>query len=235
MLFRSRSGQTFGLAVSWSFSLSTAAGLAALALMTNLDALFVKLFYSPQVAGDYGPVVILARVSLFVPWAIGLVLLPKVTQHRANGSDARPILVLALAAALGPGLALTALYFLAPRTLVSLIFTKAYADPGVLLGLAGLAATLYGGINIWLNYAISLKRYSFIFVLLGVLILQAVGMYAVGRQNLVHMALTMVLAGLFGNLAGLASAWSPSTLGLRTGRSLMVCRAGLADGAAKKA
>ena len=126
------------------------------------------------------------------------------------GRDTRPILGLALAAALAPGLGITALYFLFPGALVSLIFTKAYADPGVILGLASLAATFCGGINVWLNYAISLKRYSFISILAAILVLQGAGMYLLGRDNLVHMALVMALAGLVGNLAGLVSIWRPA-------------------------
>lgn len=201
------SGQACGLAVSWSSSLTTVAGLAVFALMANLDALFVKIFYSPEAAGDYAPVVTLTRISLFLPWAIGLVLLPKVIQRRAMGNDARSILVLALAAAMTPGLGITILYFLFPGALVSFIFTKAYADPGVILGLSSLAATLYGGINVWLNYAVSLKGRSYIMMLAGVLILQVAGMYLTGRGDLVHMTLVMALAGLLGNLAGLASFW----------------------------
>jgi O-antigen/teichoic acid export membrane protein len=210
------SGQAFSSAVSWSLSLTTVAGLAVLALMANLDALFVKLFYSPEAAGNYGPVVTLERISLFLPWAIGLVLLPKVVQRRSAGHDARPILVLALAAALAPGLGMTILYFLFPGVLVSLIFTKAYADPGVVLGLSSLAATLYGGINIWLNYAVSLKRYSYISILMAILVLQGTSMYLLGRDNLVHMTLAMVLAGLLANLAGFASTWRPDFQAIRT-------------------
>jgi O-antigen/teichoic acid export membrane protein len=200
-------GQACDPAVSWSFSLTTVAGLAVFALMTNLDALFVKVFYSPEAAGDYAPVVTLSRISLFLPWAIGFVLLPKVAQRKALGRDARPILLLALAATLTPGLGITILYFLFPGALVSLIFTKAYVDPGVILGLSSLAATFYGGINIWLNYALSLKRHSYITILVGVLILQAAGMYLTGRDDLVHMTLVMALAGLLGNLVGLAIFW----------------------------
>ena len=203
------SKHAFNSTVNWPFSLTTVAGLAVFALMTNLDALFVKLFYSPEAAGDYGPVVTLSRISLFLPWAIGFVLLPKVVQRRAAGNDARSILALALAAAMTPGLAITILYFLFPGAVVSLIFTKAYADPGMILGLASLAATLYGGINVWLNYAVSLKRHSYITMLAGVLILQAAGMYLTGRDDLVHMTLVMALAGLLGNLVGLASFWRP--------------------------
>ncbi len=193
--------------VSWHYSSHTLMGLAAFAVLANMDALFVKHFFSPIVAGDYGPVVTLAKMSLFIPLAMGIVLLPKATRRRASGRNPRPILLLALAAALLPGFALTAVYFLYPGPLVRAIFTAAYPSPGIVLGLANLAATLYAGLNIWLNYALSLKRLSFIYILLGVLVCQGMGMYFFGRDSLVHMAVVMVSAGLAGNLAGFATTW----------------------------
>ncbi len=194
--------------VSWHYSSHTLLGLTAFAVLANMDALFVKHFYSPNIAGDYGPVVTLAKMSLFIPMALGIVLLPKATRRRASGRDPRPILLLALAATLLPGFALTAIYLVSPGYIVRTIFTAAYANPGIVLGMANLATSFYAGLNIWLNYALSLNRLSFIYILVGVLVCQAAGMFFLGRESLVHMTLVMAGAGLIGNLAGFASTWS---------------------------
>ncbi len=204
--FRSRS-EVVARPVSWHYSSYTLLGLAAFGVLANLDALFVKHFFSPRMAGNYGPVVTLAKVSLFLPLALGIILLPKAVQRRALGRDARPILLLALAGALAPGLVLTIFYFLFPGWLVRIIFTDAYANPGIVLALASLAASLYAGLNIWLNYALSLERPAFIYALVGVLVWQGVGMFMFGRESLVHMTLVMVSAGVMGNLAGFISNW----------------------------
>ena len=198
-----------GRPVCWRYSARTLLGLGVFGVLTNLDALFVKHFFSPQIAGDYGPVVTLAKVSLFLPWAIGIVLLPKVMQRHAAGRDARPILLLALAGALAPGLGVTTLYVLSPGMLVRILFTGAYSNPGIVLGLASLAATLYAGLYIWLNYALSLERPAFVYALIGVLAWQGLGMYLFGRESLVHMTMIMVSASLAGNLAGFITCWSP--------------------------
>jgi O-antigen/teichoic acid export membrane protein len=203
-------GREAGRRVSWSYSLATVLGLALFGIMTNLDALFVKAAFSPAVAGQYGTVVTFEKISLFLPWAISFVLFPKVAQRTATGRDARRILLLALAAAMAPGLALSAAYFLFSGAIVRAVFTDAYADPGVVLALASLAATLYAGVNIWLNYALSTRRNRFVWVLLGVVLWQAVGMFALGRESLVTMALTMVSAGLLGNLGGFLATWGPA-------------------------
>jgi O-antigen/teichoic acid export membrane protein len=193
--------------VSWHYSSYALLGLVAFAVLVNLDALFVKHFFSPRVAGDYGPVVTLAKVSLFMPLAMGIILLPKAKRRQATGRDARPILLLALAGALAPGLFLSIFYFLFPGWLVRIIFTDAYANPGIILALASLAASLYAGLNIWLNYALALDRSAFIFALVGVLLWQGVGMFLFGRESLVHMTLVMVSAGVMGNFAGFITTW----------------------------
>jgi len=197
-----------GQPLSWHYSIHTLVGLAGFGLLTNLDALFVKRFFNPHVAGNYGPVVTLAKITLFLPLAMGMVLFPKATQRQATGRDARPILLLALAAAVLPGLVLSTICFLFPGPLVKAIFTNAYDNPGIVLGLANLAASLYAGLNIWLNYALSRERPSFIYAIVGILFWQGLGMYLFGRDNLVYMTSIMVSAGAIGNLAGFVMTWS---------------------------
>lgn len=191
--------------VSWHYSACTLLGLAGFGLLVNLDALFVKKFFSPAVAGNYGPIVTIARVCLFFPMALGMILLPKAKLRHATGRDARPILLFALAGVLVPGLILTTVCFAFPGFLVKVVFGGAYANPGIVLGLACLAAGLYAGVNIWLNYALSLERQGFIYALLGVLFFQALSMYLFGQTSLVHMTIVMVSGGLAANLAGLVT------------------------------
>jgi O-antigen/teichoic acid export membrane protein len=192
--------------ISWQYSLQTLAGLLAFALLVNMDALVVKLAFSPEAAGHYGPVVTLGKMNLFIPLAMGMVLFPKTTQRQASGRDPRPVLVLALLATLIPGFLLTALYFALPGPLVHAVFTDAYQNPGLVLGLVGLATTLFAGLNIWLNYALSLDRPLFVYALVGTAVLQATAM-ALFHHSLVAIALSMVAAGLLGNLAGFLTTW----------------------------
>ncbi|MFO7536844.1 MAG: hypothetical protein R6X32_02155 [Chloroflexota bacterium] len=198
------SGDEIARPVSWNYSALTLVGLLAFALMVNVDAILVKRLLGAVIAGDYSPVVTLGKINLFIPLGIGLVFFPKATQRQAAGRDARPVLLLALAATLLPGLGLTAVYFLFPGFLVQTIFTNAYADPGLVLGLVGLATTLYAGVNIWLNYALSLGRRSYVYGLAFIVILQVAAMllFPIDLQTI---ALIMVTAGLMANLMGAAT------------------------------
>jgi O-antigen/teichoic acid export membrane protein len=188
--------------ISWRYSAYTLVGLLAFALMVNIDPIVVRLSFGDAAAEAYAPVVTLGKMNLFIPLGIGLVLFPKATQRYAAGRDPRPVLFLALLATFLPGLALTALYWIAPGWIVTTVFGPAYADPGRLLGLVGLATTLYAGVNIWLNYALSLERHRFVLILAGIVALQVTGMLLF-NSTLESIALVMIAAGALGNIAGL--------------------------------
>ena len=81
------------------------------------------------------------------------------------------------------------------------LFSDIYTDPGIILGLVGAATTLYAGISIWLNYALSLDRHSFVIVLgiLVALVIVAMGFF---HDSLFTIVIIMILGGVAGNLAG---------------------------------
>ncbi len=187
--------------ISWRYSIYTLIGLLAFALMVNADAVVVRRLFGDAAAEAYGPVVTLGKMNLFIPLGIGLVLFPKATQRHAAGRDSRPVLLLALAATLLPGLILTLGYYLFSAQIVELVFGPAYTDPGLVLPLVGLATTLFAGVNIWLNYALSLERRVFVFLLAGIVVLQISAM-ALTHSNLETIALIMISAGAAGNVAG---------------------------------
>jgi O-antigen/teichoic acid export membrane protein len=190
--------------ISWRYSIYTLIGLSAFALMANVDAIVVRRFFGDAAAAAYAPVVTLGKMNLFIPLGIGLVLFPKATQRQAAGRDPRPVLLLALAATLLPGLLLTLLYWLFPAEIVRLVFGEAYADPGILLALVGLATTLYAGVNIWLNYALSLERRAMVWLLAAIVLSQITAMLLF-HTRLETIALIMIAAGLLGNIAGAAT------------------------------
>ncbi len=196
--------------VSLSYSTLTLVGLLAFALLVYSDAILVNRLFPEIVAAQYTPVNVLARINLFVPVALGMVLFPKAAQRHALGQNARPMLLLALAATLLPGLALTVVYFLVPEFIVTLVFRGQYANPGVLLGWVGLATTLFAGVNIWLNYALSLGKRPFIFVL-AIIAPAQIAAVLLFPHTLATVAFIMVAAGLVGNLAGAALLLRPSS------------------------
>ncbi len=204
--------------ISWRYSLLTLFGLLAFAIMVNIDPIIVRRFFGDAAAEAYGPVVTLGKMNLFIPLGIGLVLFPKATQRAAAGRDARPVVLLALAATLLPGLVLTAIYWFVPAWLVETIFGAAYADPGALLAMVGLATTFYAGASIWLNFALSLESRAFV-AALGIIVIIQIGAMLAFHQTLKTIALIMILTGVAANLAGAALTMrgTPSPSGVSAG------------------
>jgi O-antigen/teichoic acid export membrane protein len=190
--------------VSLPYSLLTLVGLGSFALLVYADAILVNRLLPEALAVQYTPVNILGRMNLFVPIAIGMVLFPKATQRHAQGKDARPYLLLALAATLLPGLLLTAVYFLLPGLITELVFRGQYPNPGSLLGLVGLATTLFAGVNIWLNYALSAEKRPFVITLVFIVIAQ-IAAIILFHDSLQTIAFIMLGAGLLGNGAGMVT------------------------------
>ncbi|MGB4873548.1 MAG: hypothetical protein WBP47_26110 [Candidatus Promineifilaceae bacterium] len=195
--------------VSLGYSTLTLVGLLAFALLVYSDAILVNRLFPAAVAAAYTPVNVLARINLFVPLALGMVLFPKATQRRALGQDARPMLLLALAATLLPGLGLTAVYFLVPDFIVGLVFRGQYANPGALLGWVGLATTLFAGVNIWLNYALSVGKRPYIFLLALIAIGQIAAILLLAH-TLFILAFVLTTAGALGNFVGAGLLLRPS-------------------------
>lgn len=206
--FRAASPDTPPRPISWRYSVFTLIGLLAFALMVNIDPIIVRRFFGDAAAEAYAPVVTLGKMNLFIPLGIGLALFPKATQRHSAGRDSRRVLLIALAATLLPGLLLTLLYWAYPGQIVQLVFGDAYADPGILLAMVGLATTLYAGVNIWVNYALSLERRTYIFILALIVFLE-ISTMLLFNDRLETIALTMIVAGGSANIAGLLTTFRP--------------------------
>ncbi|MCO5207525.1 MAG: hypothetical protein M9928_21160 [Anaerolineae bacterium] len=190
--------------ISRSYTMLTLVGLLSFAVLVNMDAILVKSFFDPETAGNYGVVVTLGKMNLFIPLALGMVLFPKAVDRQAKGRDPRPLLLLALGATLAAGLALTAVYFLLPSLIVDTVFRGAYANPGLVLGIVGIATTLYAATNIWLNYALSLRRTLFVAALAIIVVAQASAI-VLFHDELQQVALILVAGGVAANLVGITT------------------------------
>jgi O-antigen/teichoic acid export membrane protein len=191
-------------AVSLRYSLFTLIGLVSYAVLINVDAVVVKRFFSETVAGDYGAVVTMGKINLFATLGIGLVLFPKATQRQAMGKDPRPVLGLALMATAAVGIVLTLLYFVASGAIVQAVFSDAFNDPGIVLGLVGIATTLYAAISIWLNYALSLQKSGFVLGLAALVLLTILAM-GIFHPTTAAVATIMIVAGVLGNILGIVT------------------------------
>ena len=188
--------------ISLAYTGLTLIGLVSYAFMVNMDAILVKAFFSEIEAGSYSTVVTLGKINTFVPLAMGMVLFPKAIARHNSGQNPRPLLLMALAVVMASGALLTGVFFMVPNQIVAILFKGAYADPGVVLGMVGIATTLYAGVNIWVNYALSTSRPRFLYLLAFITALQAAAMFRY-HTSTAQIAGIMITAGVLANIAGL--------------------------------
>ena len=79
----------------WTVSGTTmviAVAVTAYTSLTNSDVALAKHYLAPAAAGDYAVASMIARIILFLPAAVAIVLFPKVAHATAKGEDTRPLL-----------------------------------------------------------------------------------------------------------------------------------------------
>jgi O-antigen/teichoic acid export membrane protein len=174
----------------YRYSLYTAAGLIGFALLINMDAILVKRFFDPVVAGHYGAAVTLAKVIQFFPVAIIMVLFPKAARRQTMQRDTRVVLFPALLAVGGVCGLIALVYFLIPDWLIGFVFGPAYSVPNGVLGLLGAAMLLLSLGNVWLNFYLSVERINFVYLIWTAVVLQA------GFMTMFHDALWQLPAAM---------------------------------------
>ncbi len=209
-LNRLRTGETTAVPVSTSYSLQTVIGLVAFALLVNIDAVLVRSFFDDALAGDYGAVITLRKINLFIPLALGMVLFPKAVARQQAGADPRPLLWLAMGLTVASGLAISAVFFLFPDLLTARLLGDAYQSLGTVLGWSGVATALFAAVNIWLNYALAQRQWGYIWSLAVIVVGMMIGLF-VWHHSLLVVTGWLVAAGLLANIAGLVMTQNDKT------------------------
>jgi len=151
-------------------------GTLAITSLTTVDLIAAKLALTPRDAGIYGAGSFVGRLLLYLPMTVATVLLPKVTSRAAVEEDTTEILYASIAVTAALSLLGTLVLIAAPRTVIDLTFGSSYGDAAPLVGLFGLAMTLYAILNVQLVYHLGHGRRGMALLLLGGAALQ-IGLY----------------------------------------------------------
>jgi len=169
--------------------------LTCFAILTNMDLIVVKHFFSPARAGQYAAAATLGKIIFFFPLAVARVFFPKSSRRHALDQDTTNLVRLSLLAVAVPSGLLTLAYFLWPSLILRLVLGDQYAVTGPLIGVLGVAMTLYGLINIWLNYYLSVNQMSFLYMVSAGVLLQLV-LLARFHSSLLQVATVLVVTAL---------------------------------------
>lgn len=143
-------------------------GTLAFAVLTNMDVLIVKHFFSPEEAGYYSSASVLGKIILFFPTAISTMMFPKTSFRFALGQSASDLARKSLLVSAGLCAAGALVLAVFPRFAVSLLFGEQY-DPSIsLVGLYGMAMALCALVQLVLNFYLSQQEARFVWLLVAV-------------------------------------------------------------------
>jgi O-antigen/teichoic acid export membrane protein len=156
-------------------ALSASGAFVSFAILANLDLLLARLYLDGESAGIYAAIATVAKVVIFLPSAVALIMVPIAARAHARQGDSSRILktsagIVALAAT-----ACAVPAALAPELVVDVMFGAGYdaAKPGVLpavLAGAGLAM-----LNLICIYTVAIRDRRWLWLLVGGVALQVAG------------------------------------------------------------
>ncbi len=166
--------ETIDASSIYKFSLPALTMSICLAVMTNIDLIFVKHFFTSEEAGVYTVVSVLGKAIFFVSGAFTIPMFPLVSELHTKGENTRSVLKKSSTYVLLFSGITTAAYWLFPSFIVNTLYGRAYSPAVPLLGAIGIAMGLMALVMVYTSYLLALKDMRFIKVLLGCTFLQVI-------------------------------------------------------------
>ena len=157
-----------------AFSLSASGAFIAFAVLTNLDLILARVFLDNHDAGIYAAIATVAKIALFLPSAIAVILVPRVAQSRSTTGSGQA--VLRRTAGIGFALALACLIpaVLVPGLVVDVMFGPGYEEARAGVLPAMISGSALAAIYLISVYAVAVRDRRWTMLLGGVIALQVV-------------------------------------------------------------
>ncbi|MDD5331732.1 MAG: oligosaccharide flippase family protein [Candidatus Nanoarchaeia archaeon] len=156
----------------YNYSVYVFFSLVLLTLLYTIDVVLVKHFLSATEAGFYVALSLLGKIIFFGTLSVSMVMFPKASEMFEAKEASKSLLYKSLGLVLLFGVPVTLFYFLFPEFSVGLLYGKDYFGVAGYLGYFGIIMTLFSLIYIISFYLLSIKKYKFIYILLGFVVLE---------------------------------------------------------------
>lgn len=156
-------------------TVSATGAFIAFAVISNLDIVLAKVFLEPHDAGLYAALATVAKIIIFLPSAIAVVLVPNAARARGSLRAQRRALRTAALGVLATAVLVAVPIAAAPRLTLELMFGKSYTEAasGVLpIVIAGLALGL---LSLLVVYSVTIEDRRWVLLLLLGVGVQVIG------------------------------------------------------------
>lgn len=138
----------------------------AFTVLTNIDLIFIKHFFSPQEAGLYAAVAVLGKIILYLPAAFVLALFPIVSESHASNQDTFKILDKGLLYTTAISLVGVLGFIFIPDITIKILFGSKFIVAAPLMKFYGMAMMLMSIISILVSFNLARDKTGFIYSLI---------------------------------------------------------------------
>jgi O-antigen/teichoic acid export membrane protein len=191
-IFSSQPNEKIDFKPVYAFFLPTTVGLFCFASLINMDVPLVRHFFSSEETGIYSVAQLVGKIMFFLPSALSVVMLPKITNCHMRDLDTKKLLGKNLFLAGSLLASLGVFIFIFPEFSLS-VLAKTFNPACINLARLFVICMLFFSLSsILLTYFLSIKNFLFIYMLAGGALVQFV------LINIFHSSLEGVLYILSG-------------------------------------
>jgi len=177
-----------------SYSLPIFIVIFVITLMYSVDIILARILLQPEQAGTYAVISMMGKMIFFGTWAISKAMFPIASEEHEGGKDTWKLFKKAfLIVVFMCAVALLAFLFF-PKFLISILFSKIYADGAGILFYIGACFSLLSLANLNFLYAISKNKVGKSAFLLFFFFLLQISLFMMFNQTLLHFALAFLVS-----------------------------------------
>jgi len=159
----------------YKFCLPVLLGLPSFVVLTNVDMILVKRFFSPADAGYYAIAQMVGKMIIFLPTAVTTVMFPKVTESHVRNENTKKILKKCLLFVGGICVSASIVCAVFPRFVFYILCGKVYPECLPLVIPFVVSMTFFSLNNVFLYYHLSTHRLGAVYLFFAFTVIQILG------------------------------------------------------------
>ena len=179
-------------------------------LMTQLDMILVKYYFTEQEAGLYAAASILGKAVMYLPGSIAIALFPMVAENHVDGKSSinllmQSVITTVLLCSVG-----ALLYYFMGDFIISFLYGRDYQEAGKILKYYGFAILPMALVLVAEYYLIAMGQVLFAYLFAVIAPLQLLAIYLF-HDELLHIVIIMGISGFLLVIIGYGMLWRAHT------------------------
>ena len=196
--FEKKQNDSFDQKKIYNYTYPVLISLTLMSLLFTIDVFLVKHYFDEELAGFYVAASIIGKIIFFDTFAISQVMFPKSVEKFSLNQSSKTILKKSLLLVSLLSVPITIFYFIFPQFVTLILFGNEYMKINNLLGIFGIAISLFSFSYLLVLYNLSISRINIIFPLIFFVILETLLIYFIHTTLLqVVVILTIIMLLVF--------------------------------------